>query len=102
MKKDKRKYSLERDGNCIYFSYKGGKTKLNCGLYDDLNVYREGDDFFIVAMNNRLEYIGFDLVSSKDGNIIQDIFFQNTEEIHPKFWELSDNYKADLIAQWIQ
>lgn len=112
MKKDKRKFKITYDpyeSKYTFLEYKGNKTKLSAGRSDDITVFRDGKEFFVLTTNERLGYAGFEYIDSTDGEIIQDGFFQNIQEVfegdyrkNKDFFSFSSNYQADFLAQWIQ
>ena len=55
----------------ITFQDKPGRYKLGAGYGDDLNVYREGAEVFILYTNDMLGYVGLEIFveSEKQGEI---------------------------------
>jgi hypothetical protein len=111
MKKDNRKWKITYDpyeSRHTIFRYKGNKLKLSAGRADDITVLRDGKEFFILTTNEQLGYAGFEYVDSTDCTIIQSDFFQNIQEVfegdgHKKdFFDYTEGYQADFLAQWIQ
>lgn len=108
MRKENRKFTIEREGYSFFFCYKNKRCYFGAGTMDYKEVFRYGDDFFILVTNESLGYAGFTLIS-KDCEEIQDIFFQNVQEVFESvttkrtdFFKYSTNYQADFLEGWIQ
>jgi GT2 family glycosyltransferase len=111
MKKDTRKWKITYDpyeSKHTIFQYRGNKLKLSAGRTDDITVLRDGKNFFILTTNEQLGYAGFEYVDSTDCVLIQDCFFQNIQEVFEEitgtkkdFFDYTEGYQADFLAQWI-
>jgi hypothetical protein len=108
MKKETRKFTVEREGTDFFFCYKGKRCQLDLGLNDFYEVNRYGDDFFILSLNDLLGYAGFELIS-KDCEKLQDCFFQDIQVVFEEvkgtkkdFFKYTPSYQADFLAQWLQ
>ena len=57
----------------IIFKDKSGshKHKLSAGYQDDIDVYREGKETFVLSRNSRLDYVGLEVFegAEKQGEI---------------------------------
>jgi hypothetical protein len=108
MRKDQRKFTVEREGTDFFFCYKGKRCQLDFGSSDSYEIYNDGDDFFVLSWNKSLGSAGFELIS-KNCEKVQDLFFQNAQEVFESvtgktkdFFNYTPSYQADFLAQWLQ
>jgi hypothetical protein len=118
MKKENRKFRIktgERENYPDHYNmpleihYKGFKCMINAGYGDNIAVFRDGQNFVILATNTRLDYAGIDyIVFDCDGlTMHQDIFIQNTEEfsndagLKKDLLDYSENFIASFLLQYI-
>lgn len=110
MRKDRRRNLKIRQHlpeGIFYLHYKGKKCELGIGQTDETEIYRYGDDFFILEYNERLRYIGFELIS-KDMEFLQDMFIQDPDDfseaagLKKHIFDYSAPSQADILAKWIQ
>lgn len=114
MKKENRKFKIKTGQRENYpqhynapleFHYQHYKCMINAGHGDDISVFRSGNDFVILATNNRLGYAGIDyIVFDHDGlTLNNDIFIQNTSETDLKkdLLNYSDGFIVNYLMQWI-
>ena len=65
----------KRHSPCLVITFKdksGTYThKLSAGYQDDIDVYREGKEIFVLSRNHRLDYVGLEAFdgSEKQGSI---------------------------------
>jgi hypothetical protein len=108
MRKDRRnaKVRFHMPEGRNYLHYKGRKCPLKAGKDDQIDIYRYGDDFFILEYNARLCYIGFELISKKMEPIC-DMFVQNADEFSEEtelkqhILDYDGSYQADILAKWV-
>lgn len=109
MRKDRRnaKIRFHLPEGISYLHYKGKKCALGIGRTDETEIFRYGEDFFILERNERLGYIGFELIS-KDMEFLQDMFIPNAEDfsevegLKKHIFDYCAPYQADILAKWIQ
>jgi hypothetical protein len=112
MKKENRSYSIEKrhfkgDFNpSLIFCYMDNEIKLNAGFSDNIEVFREADNFIILTTNEGLNYAGLEYITYhfNEGCILtDDLFFQNVDEIETKkpFFDYSDINQAKILLQGI-
>lgn len=109
MRRDRRRAKLRFNlmERLFYLHYKGKKIPLALGSDDNALVFRYGDDFFVLESNERLGYVGFELIST-DLELIQDMFIQNVEEfsedtgLKKHLFDYSTSFQGDILSQWIQ
>ena len=53
------------------------KHKISAGNADDIHVYREGDQIFVLSVNDRLDYVGLEVFAGDDR--VGDIFLQGDQ-----------------------
>ena len=67
--------SAKRHNPCLVITFKdksGSHThKLSAGYQDDIDVYREGSETFVLSRNPRLDYVGLEVFegAEKQGSI---------------------------------
>jgi hypothetical protein len=116
MKKENRKYTIEQGkiedypqhyNSPLELKYNGMKTALSAGLSDEIYVYRDGDNFVILTVNNRLGYAGLEYIEAYNGqlSVSGSIFLDNTpaEEnmLKKDLLDYSESYIANFLMQWI-
>jgi hypothetical protein len=109
MRKDRRnaKVRFHMPEGASYLHYKGEKCELSIGKDDNVEIFRYGDDFFLLEFNPRLNYLGFELIS-KNMELIQDMFiqypddFSEAEGLKKHILDYSTPFQADILSKWIQ
>jgi len=65
----------KRHSPCMVITFKdksgSHKHKLSAGYQDDIDVYREGKETFVLSRNSRLDYVGLEVFegAEKQGEI---------------------------------
>ena len=65
----------KRHNPCLVITFKDKsgkhKHKLSAGYQDDIDVYREGKETFVLSRNHRLDYVGLEVFegAEKQGSI---------------------------------
>jgi len=110
MKRENRKYKIEkaewREFEGFYnpplvIEYKGKRAPISAGYGDDIEVFRDSNDFVILTTRENLGYAGIEVF---DENLtkIGEVFIQNVdEEIGQKFWDYSSNYQAKILVNYL-
>lgn len=109
MRKDRRnaKIRFHMPEGKGYLHYKGEKCELGIGKCDKTEIFRYGDDFFVLEYNEKHGYIGFELISKNMG-FIQEMFIQAPDEfsevagLKKHILDYCTPYQADILAKWIQ
>lgn len=81
----------------------GQKFTILAGTDDDVTVYHDRDNVYVVAENHRLDYIGLERFNRHTGEREFDIFFQTDDGSGDKDWLLDiSRYptKINFMLQW--
>lgn len=57
------------------------RVPIGAGTSDDIYVYREGDDIYVLTVNDRLGYVGLDIFSGDPAEKAGEMFLQTDYEI---------------------
>lgn len=79
-------------------------VNISAGSSDDVGVFREGDETFVLSVNRRIGYVG--LQAFKGGQDYGDVFLQNDWEIRealgPRGLDLQDVTIARKLSEYIE
>lgn len=70
---------------------------ISAGSADDVDVFVEGDNLYVLSSNKRFGYVGLE-VFARDGSEVGNIFVQNDED---KILDLIPINRAKHLAQYI-
>ena len=112
MKKENRRYLIahEYHANDTFTSnilcFKGDKVKLSSSTYDNLSVFRDGENIVILSTNKSLGYAGLEYFEVKNNSLqlYQDFFIQNAYEINDlkkSFFDYTALNQVKILMQWI-
>ncbi|PLX83670.1 MAG: hypothetical protein C0617_11085 [Desulfuromonas sp.] len=86
---------LLMDYDCISY-------RLSAGTTDDIHTFKSGATLFVLTVNTRLDYIGFDAYIGKEEDPIDSIFLQDShaiEEVLGRAWRsMSITAIASILA----
>jgi len=79
------------------------RVHIGAGYSDDVEVYREGEETFILSKNWRLGYVGLEIY--RGSRHIGEMFLQNSQDIDeilgPQGLDLADYNIIKRMAQYI-
>ena len=87
-----------------HLTYKGNTIELTAGNDDDVTVYQEGKDLYVLTRNYGLGYVGLSIYNKADLAEAGDVFFQNPDQLElPKADPLdySAPYLIRALSQYI-
>lgn len=80
------------------------RVHIGAGYSDNIEVYREGDETFILSKNYRLGYVGLEIFQGS--RQVGEMFLQNSQDIDeilgPKGLDLADHNIVKRMAQWLE
>jgi len=92
-------------GLVVLFRDKTGKhhVHIGAGYSDDVEVYREGDETFVLSKNWRLDYVGLEIY--RGSQQVGELFLQNSQDITDvlgaRGLDLADYTIIKRMAQYI-
>lgn len=93
-------------GLVVLFRDKRGnhRVHIGAGYSDDVEVYREGDETFILSKNRRLDYVGLEIF--RGSQQVGEMFLQLSQDIQeilgPRGLDLADHNIIKRMSQWIE
>jgi len=82
---------------------KGHVLDVGFGTGDDVEVFTQGGEIYVLSTNERLDYAAlkvFDRNLDEVGEVFIDGYWK-LQDIHPRFWDLTGNTQAKLLDQYI-
>jgi hypothetical protein len=81
----------------LELTYKNNTVTISAGYSDSISVYEEDKVIYILTYNDRLRYIGLEIV--EENTIVGDIFLQSPEEVIGPNWENKADYNLIKILR---
>jgi hypothetical protein len=81
----------------IKFVYENNTVTISAGYSDSISVYEEDKIIYILTYNDRLRYIGLEMV--EENKIVGDIFLQSPEEVIGNNWGDKADYNLIKILR---
>jgi hypothetical protein len=90
----------------LIYRDRGGihRVTLDAGRADDLHVFREGNETFVLSLNHRLDYAGlqiFDTDGDEIGNIFASVDYEIKEMIGRRGLDYDPMTIAKRLAEYI-
>lgn len=81
--------------------YDNNTMVLSCGTNDDLYLYHDAENIYVMAMNHGLEYISLEVFSKADYKHTGDVFLQ-THDDDTLSWMLEGSRYPTIIRNLLE
>jgi hypothetical protein len=92
-------------GLVLLFRDKTGRHRvpISAGYRDEIDVYRQGDETYVLTKNRGLDYVGLEIFRGDEsaGDIFLQVDYEITDTLGPRGLDLSDPTIIRRLSEYI-